>query len=196
MSWSPTAEKMLGYSAREATGKYCYEIIAGGDYQGHRFCRRNCPIITNARRGRPTDHYDVLARTKDGGRLWINMSIAVPPSPNPKGIAAVHLFRDISRRRRAEELAKATLSTLETLLPMYKDNSADLDPYPVPAPNLTRREMEVLRLLAGGMDTRQVAQELDVSYTTARNHIEHIITKLGVKNRLQAVVYASRHHLL
>ena len=51
-------------------------------------------------------------------------------------------------------------------------------------------------LLASGVATEEIASTLGVSRSTARNHIESILAKLGVHSRLQAVVYASRRGLL
>jgi DNA-binding NarL/FixJ family response regulator len=55
---------------------------------------------------------------------------------------------------------------------------------------LTPRELEVMGLLKLGLTNRQVAQRLVISIGTAKNHVEHIITKLGVSDRTQAVVRA------
>ena len=55
---------------------------------------------------------------------------------------------------------------------------------------LTPRELEVLGLLKLGMTNRQIAQELVISPGTAKNHVEHIIQKLEVSDRTQAVVRA------
>ena len=52
---------------------------------------------------------------------------------------------------------------------------------------LTPREDEILRLLARGTDTGGIAAELMISRTTVRNHIQHILHKLGVHSRLEAV---------
>jgi DNA-binding NarL/FixJ family response regulator len=53
---------------------------------------------------------------------------------------------------------------------------------------LTRRESEVLELMKQGKSNRQIAEELTISPGTAKNHVEHIIAKLGVSDRTQAVV--------
>ena len=53
---------------------------------------------------------------------------------------------------------------------------------------LTRRESEVLELMKLGKSNRQIAEELTISVGTAKNHVEHIIAKLGVSDRTQAVV--------
>jgi two-component system, NarL family, response regulator DegU len=55
---------------------------------------------------------------------------------------------------------------------------------------LTPRELEVLELMKLGLTNRQIAQELVISIGTAKNHVEHIIAKLGVSDRTQAVVKA------
>jgi DNA-binding NarL/FixJ family response regulator len=61
---------------------------------------------------------------------------------------------------------------------------------------LTRRELEVLRLLATGVNTKGAAEKLHVSPATVRNHVQNIFGKLGVHSRLEAVAYANRHRLL
>jgi DNA-binding CsgD family transcriptional regulator len=57
----------------------------------------------------------------------------------------------------------------------------------LPVAGLTRRESEVLRLLARGFQSRQVAASLHVSHVTVRNHIESLLAKLGVHSQLEAV---------
>jgi len=66
----------------------------------------------------------------------------------------------------------------------------------VPAPRLTDREMEVLRLVAKGMNNRDIAKELYISENTVKNHIRNILEKLHLHSRMEAVVYAVREKLL
>jgi HD-GYP domain-containing protein (c-di-GMP phosphodiesterase class II) len=61
---------------------------------------------------------------------------------------------------------------------------------------LTGREVEVLRLLARGMSSKAIAAELVISPKTARNHIEHIYTKIGASSRVTASLFAMQHGLL
>jgi DNA-binding NarL/FixJ family response regulator len=65
-----------------------------------------------------------------------------------------------------------------------------------PGVELTRRELEVLRLVAAGNNTRALAERLQVSRATVRNHVQNILSKLGVHSRLEAAAYATRHRLL
>ncbi|HEX2499596.1 MAG: response regulator [Actinomycetes bacterium] len=66
----------------------------------------------------------------------------------------------------------------------------------VPAPRLTDRELEVLRLVARGMNNREIAKELFISENTVKNHIRNILEKLQLHSRMEAVVYAVREKIL
>jgi DNA-binding NarL/FixJ family response regulator len=57
-------------------------------------------------------------------------------------------------------------------------------------PALTRRESQILKLIACGFTNREIARELSISESTVENHIHNIYTKLGISNRAQAVGYA------
>ena len=61
---------------------------------------------------------------------------------------------------------------------------------------LTRRELEVLRLVMQGLSTAKLAEQLHVSSATVRNHVQNIFGKLEVHSRLEAVAYATQHRLL
>ncbi len=66
----------------------------------------------------------------------------------------------------------------------------------VPTPRLTDREMEVLKLVAKGMNNRDIAKQLFISENTVKNHIRNILEKLQLHSRMEAVVYAVREKLL
>ena len=58
---------------------------------------------------------------------------------------------------------------------------------------LTSREIEILQALAEGLDSEGVARKLNIALRTERNHMSHILTKLGVHSQLQALVFAVRY---
>jgi DNA-binding NarL/FixJ family response regulator len=62
--------------------------------------------------------------------------------------------------------------------------------------DLTKRELEVLHLLAEGLSQKEIARSLVISSKTVAAHIQHILGKLGVHSRAQAVAHAYRHGLL
>ena len=61
--------------------------------------------------------------------------------------------------------------------------------------DLTPREAEVLRLIAQGLNNREIAERLFVTEATVKTHINNIFGKAGLRDRAQAVVYAIRHGL-
>lgn len=61
---------------------------------------------------------------------------------------------------------------------------------------LTEREVEVLRLLAGGLSNSDIGARLFISANTAANHVRSILQKTGATNRTQAAIYAAQHHLV
>jgi RNA polymerase sigma factor (sigma-70 family) len=62
--------------------------------------------------------------------------------------------------------------------------------------SLTPRELEVLRWVAQGLSNRQIAEQLAVNERTIKRHVSEILSKLGVKNRTQAVTYGAAHGLI
>jgi two-component system NarL family response regulator len=66
----------------------------------------------------------------------------------------------------------------------------------VPAPKLTDREMQVLKLVARGMNNRDIAKELFISENTVKNHVRNILEKLQIHSRMEAVMIAVREKLI
>lgn len=73
---------------------------------------------------------------------------------------------------------------------------ATADRAPMPGLRLTERELEVLRLVARGLNNREIAQELFISENTVKNHVRNILEKLQMHSRMEAVMYAVREKLL
>jgi DNA-binding NarL/FixJ family response regulator len=71
----------------------------------------------------------------------------------------------------------------------------EIEPSAAPPATLTDRELQVLRLMADGLENRSIAYALDISVGTAKNHVASILTKLGATNRVQAAVFATRRKL-
>ncbi|MEK7247385.1 MAG: LuxR C-terminal-related transcriptional regulator [Chloroflexota bacterium] len=182
--WNRTAERLLGHKATDVVGHKCFEVIAGGDYLGHPFCGSDCAVIECARRGHAPPNYDVRTKSAGGEAKWLNMSIIVLAGRKKRSTLTVHLFRDITEQRKRQ---------LRTPALPEGEPSDGIDNATA---RLTRREAEVLQHLSAGMTNARVAAVLGVSETTVRNHIEHLLAKLGVHSRLEAVVFAARHRIV
>lgn len=181
--WNRAAERLLGYTARETLGKPCCDVFAGRDDNGNRLCYQGCHVQALTRMGESIENFDMRSRTKAGQAVWLNFSILTVPDGASGGLT-IHLFRDVT-------------ATKELLTLVHEKLTATASGgEPPPASALTRREVEVLRLLAAGAGTKAMAEQLHVSPATIRNHVQNIGAKLGVHSRLEAVAYASRHRLL
>ena len=66
----------------------------------------------------------------------------------------------------------------------------------MPGPRLTERELQVLRLVAKGLNNKDIGDELFISENTVKNHVRNILEKLHLHSRMEAVVYAVREKLL
>jgi DNA-binding NarL/FixJ family response regulator len=81
------------------------------------------------------------------------------------------------------------------LLDEFKQMSRS-DRQQVPTPRLTERELEVLKLVAQGLNNREIAKQLFISENTVKNHVRNILEKLQLHSRMEAVMYAVREKLL
>ena len=66
----------------------------------------------------------------------------------------------------------------------------------VPTLRLTERELEVLRLVAQGLNNKDIAKRLFISENTVKNHVRNLLEKLQLHSRMEAVLYAVREKLV
>ncbi|NIK79096.1 DNA-binding NarL/FixJ family response regulator [Paenibacillus castaneae] len=114
-----------------------------------------------------------------------------------------YLLKDIE----PEELASAIRKVHQGKVELHPDIAeqlmnqlADFDPSRPTAvsdklPELTKRELDVLRLIAAGMSNRSIAEELFITEKTVKTHVSHLLSKLDITDRTQAAIYALKHGL-
>ena len=101
------------------------------------------------------------------------------------------------------ELKKAILAVVNgenyiqsSLIPVLNAKMIDRDSDSVKIESLTKRELEVLKNLSYGMYNKEIAEKLDISERTVKNHISNIFKKIEVTDRTQAAVFAIRNNLI
>ena len=103
----------------------------------------------------------------------------------------------------SEELKKAIQSVMEgdsyiqpSLIPSLNSRlvNRDIDKEKIAA--LTKRELEILTQIAGGMFNKEIAMNLNISERTVKNHISNIFKKIDVSDRTQAAVFAIRNNIV
>jgi DNA-binding NarL/FixJ family response regulator len=128
----------------------------------------------------------------------------IPANDLAKAVRAVHkriyqLDPAVARKLLASLSQAATFSApshdrLPTS-PITGENAA-VSGDPLKASDLTVREIEVLRLIARGATNREIAENLVISEGTVKNHISSILSRLGLRDRTQAAIYARECGLL
>jgi len=190
-SWNRAAEKLFGYPAAKALDHPCAALFQGRGPLGNTVCCEDCSILECAHAKREVSNYDLEVKASSGQRLWVNVSILVFFDGRTKRRLVVHLARDITGRRKKEELTQKVLGAARQLAVLSDER--------VPAPPvspLTEQEGRVLSLLAEGKSPADVARALHITARTLRNHIHNAGRKLGTRTRLETVIHASRQNLI
>ena len=168
-SWNEAMERFTGVPAAEAVGRRCWEVLGAVDECGDIVCHAGCSQIRLGREGWPIPSRRLLIRTSEGRKL-ATMSTVVMVGVDG-GPICLHLFRNG---------------------PVVSEHEAEAEP----SVRLTKRQHEVLQLLADGEPAKVVAARLGIRDVTARNHIRAILLELGCHSQLAAVAEARRRGLL
>jgi len=164
----------------------------------------SCDVALIDVRMEPTDGLAVMQRLQQEGiRLPVILFSAIDnPNYVARGLAlgaAGFLLKHEERAKwlniiRKVAAGESTWSREElrriTGAASISRQSSDID---IP---LTYREGEVVRLLAAGLTNREISQQLEISYESVKEHVQHILRKLGVVDRTQAAIWAVRKKLV
>ena len=136
------------------------------------------------------DHDDALFQALEAGASGFLLKNASPERliDAVRTVAAgdALLAPDVTRRVISRATASATA-------PPATDTAATDGAAALVAAGLTERESEVLRLLARGLSNAEIARELFVGEATVKTHVSNTLQKLGLRDRIQAVVWAFEH---
>jgi DNA-binding CsgD family transcriptional regulator len=132
-----------------------------------------------------TDLTGLLAGTADGGFAVDDEGRILVWTRAERGGRTVRMIRDVPAAQELLALIRKRLAV----------PAAPPEPTTTGAP-LTRREVEILHMIADGLKTRAIALRLHVSSATVRNHVQNILHKLDAHSRLEAVACARRLRLI
>ena len=191
--WNKKCEELLGRPAKSVLGKYCHDVLNGRDANGNIYCYRNCPVAHQARQQKPNDpvqDFQLAVETGKGGRKQINVSLFAISSYHPALSTVVHVLREGKGRPTSleQDLTRKAASIAEPLWPLATKEGQPID--------LSKREKEILRCMAEGLSTSEIAKKHFIAPVTVRNHVQNILQKLDVHTKLAAVVFAYRHDLI
>jgi two-component system, NarL family, response regulator LiaR len=101
----------------------------------------------------------------------------------------------VAIRAAAQGAAWLSPRAAEVVLGRVRRDELEQEAEAAPPHDLSARELDVLRLIARGMENAEIANELGISPRTAKNHVSNILAKLGLPGRVQAAIYAVRRGL-
>lgn len=178
IAWNQGAEKLLGYSAAEAVGHSCCDLICGRDVFGNCYCIPDCPLLRMVRDNERVFPCQLTPCNARGDGVPMRVSLFAVPASDAVSTIVIHI-----------------LSPLQADADHGFEPAADRAPLG-PKARLTARERDVVEALAQGKGTAGVAAALRISDHTVRNHIERISKKLGTHGRLEIVAVARRMGLI
>ena len=140
----------------------------------------------------PVRHFEMDVRAESGAMIPTGFSIVVLPGARAGQYTMIHFMEKVDRQQEVSALIHRILTDSQP----EPVSAISVEPPSAPPAPLTSREIEVLRLLADGTSTQDIASSLFISVPTARNHVQNILRKLDVHSKLEAVSLALRNHLL
>jgi len=192
--WNKTAQAILGFDGDDVAGQFCYQLLHGYDEGMHLICKAKCQVMKLALKAKPVPSYDIHVKTKGGDSRWLNMSVFTYKMDAANGEKViVHLFHDLNNREVDDKVLGQLVKVINRYHDIRHNNGARLESR---QNTLTTRELEILSLLVDGLGTQDIAELLSISPSTVRNHIQHILQKLQVHTRLEAVAIAIKLNLI
>jgi DNA-binding CsgD family transcriptional regulator len=171
------AETLLGRDGAAALGQPCHQVIAGKSEDGQKWCEHNCRVQDMARKGEEIEPYTLRINGGDSDEHWLQL-LVIPFTADDGTYQLAHCAFRIDRTH----IIESYLDRVAARTPVNAKRDFDLE-----ESRLSRRERQVLDLLAQDKNLYEIAEQLGVSYYTVRNHVQHVLGKMGVHSTLEAV---------
>lgn len=195
--WNSGAERILGHRSHQVIGCPCYQVSAGRFGEGLTpDCVQGCPSLRLAREGLVPEPIQARVLCASGCRKLITFTPMVIPDPSHDNPILLYLFQNHMDERQVETTADRDEDVVSNKWQSSWPIDSPSDTLLGEAPSLTRREQEVLSLVAQGLNSGKIAEQLFISPHTVLNHIRNSRRKLKAQTKLEAVVTAMRYDLL
>ncbi len=173
-----SAEALFGRTSRDLLGSSCFECVCGVDRTGGSICGPDCARLATLRAGEELEPFLLMRPPEAADRAFIVTILPLEEVPGGP-LQLVHLAHDVSRLLRMEHY--------------FRSSVPEATESPAPHEVLSPREREILELLSQSHESKRIARELCISYSTVRNHIQRILSKLRVHSVQEAI---ARHLIL
>jgi DNA-binding CsgD family transcriptional regulator len=178
---------------RQKVGRICYESVYGRSEP----CP-DCPVTAAFEMGRPST-VERLVTGPDGEQTWREIRAYPVFDESSNVVYAITIGHDVDEERADAVRQRGYIEALERALYDVARSGA---PTPIedvgepPRANLSKREFEVLRLMAAGLTNAEISNVLSISSHTVKTYVVRIFDKLGVSDRTQAATLATRLRLI
>ena len=195
--WNSGAQRILGHRAHQVVGLTCSQLLGGMADAELPAGEREYPHLRSLREGFLPDPFQLQLRSAREDSKLVRVTPMVLQTGASDGPLLVYLFDEAAAPGPAPGVrSNGTGHRLLTGYASTGDWENDADGLAPGESPLTERELEVLHLVALGLGTPRIAEDLTISSHTVLNHIRNSRRKLGAASKLEAVVTAIRHGLL
>ena len=194
LACNEAADEIFGHDRRQIVGRDFSQVFRPRDIFNNPLVHNSTLFQGLLEEGSAIRNFQCNLRKASGNYQRTAVSVVVVIGPTPSSFQLVYMLWPALRRRKADEVIARLLNGAG-----YSDSAGvgeDLRAGTQVSSVLTNRQVQVLRMVAGGEATEAIASTLCISPETVRNHVRNIIARLGVHNRVEAVSVAHKRHLL
>lgn len=182
VGWNQAAENFFGLNAEDALNREWHSVIHSTGVSG---CCALCNVRRSLREGHVAGPVEAGVSV-DGYHEHVTM-IPVPLSSGMDQTIGFMILPGSSASASTTPELNAPIPINSRVRQLSEDRIVE---------NLTAREREVLACVVEGFDARTIAETVGITHATARNYVQRILTKLGARNKAEAVTVALRYNLL
>ena len=176
--WNPAAERITGHKAQDVIGLRCNEIVQMRFTDGGTPVRqKGHPFLQLVKEKRIPSVYEASILHAAGDRKLVTILPMIISAIRTSETVLLYLFHEKEDGTKAEQIVETAEESRIAPHQTFWESTE----------RLTKREVELLKLTALGMAPREIAEELQISYHTVRNHTAAIRGKLRARNRLNMV---------